>query len=315
LLLDACLRPDERALEAWRRWCSSIDLDHLDGPSQRLLPLLYRNLQALGVRDPILQRYKGVWRYYWCTNQKRLAHLAHLTRLLDDQSLPFVALKDLALMLAHDRDVGVRPLSDIGLLLRPEHVPQALDVLAGAGYRPLRRRGDRFELGHVGSTNAFERNAVDDSRSIDLHWRVFPSDLESETDAAFWSRARPATNGPMSANVLVMDRTDLFFHVIVHAVAFERRPPIRWVPNAAALARGPGIAWERLAGDAERLGLTRELAAALRELSGFVEVDVPAGVLERLGRWRGSLAVPFRFLARDWWQKIIGALSRTEELR
>lgn len=307
-LLEACLRPDERAVEAWRRWRSSADFDHLHGPSQRLVPLLYRNLQALGVRDPILRRYKGVWRYNWCKNHKRLARVSHLTRLLEEHSIPLVALKDLALILAHDQDVGVRPMSEIGLLVRPEHVPRALDVLAGAGHRALRRRGDRFQLGHVA-------NAADDSLSIGLHWHAFPGRLDSESDAPFWSRARIATTVRLSADVLVMDRTDLFLHVIVHGVAFDRRPPIRWVPDAAAISRRPGIAWERMADDAERLGLTHELAAALRELRAFVELDLPESVLDRLEQTRDSLAVPFRSLARDLWQKITGARSRTEELR
>jgi len=51
LLLQAALLPDEAGRAAWRRIRASIALDPLDGASQSLLPLVYRNLMGPGVGD------------------------------------------------------------------------------------------------------------------------------------------------------------------------------------------------------------------------------------------------------------------------
>ena len=44
LLLKAVLLQGEGSIAAWKSWADAIDFDQLDAGSQRLLPLLYRNL-------------------------------------------------------------------------------------------------------------------------------------------------------------------------------------------------------------------------------------------------------------------------------
>ncbi|MCA1552816.1 MAG: nucleotidyltransferase family protein, partial [Chloroflexi bacterium] len=90
---------DEPAREAWREYRTALDLDHIDHGSQRLLPLLYRNLLALGIDDPLLTRIKGVYRYHWLRNQLQLQFLATLLRALDESGVPVLVLKGAALAL------------------------------------------------------------------------------------------------------------------------------------------------------------------------------------------------------------------------
>ena len=49
LLLRAALFEDERGRSAWRAWRAEADLDNIDQASFRLLPLVYRNLERLGL--------------------------------------------------------------------------------------------------------------------------------------------------------------------------------------------------------------------------------------------------------------------------
>ena len=52
LLLRAALWQGAAALAAWSEWADSADLDRIDNGSQRLLPLVYANLHALGLEHP-----------------------------------------------------------------------------------------------------------------------------------------------------------------------------------------------------------------------------------------------------------------------
>lgn len=290
LLLEACLRVDERAIEAWRDWCAATDLDHLDRASERLLPLLDRNLRARGVREPILRRYQGVRRYHWCRNQKLLARLSRLAAVLAERSVPLVALGDLALILAHE-DAGLRPTTEVALLVRPEHAPVASEALRDAGHR---RRPAR--AGRESPTRPIRWSASEGSASIELHVHPFRHRPSAEIDELFRSRARPA-NGSTAAALLVPEPTDLLLH-LVHRASFGRLPPIHWLPDVATVVRGSTIDEERLAADAAALGLGTALRETFLELADVVELELPSGRLARPAgeaspsreRWRRAIA-------------------------
>ena len=71
LLLRAALWRNPSALEAWRRWKGTHSLmgSDLDSHSARLLPLVYKNLSAVGIDEPWMGALKGLYRYWWCANQ------------------------------------------------------------------------------------------------------------------------------------------------------------------------------------------------------------------------------------------------------
>ena len=69
LLLRAALLQREQALESWNEWRRKVNIDVIDYGSHRMVPQLYRNLQRHGVKDPLMDRLKGVYRYYLYKNE------------------------------------------------------------------------------------------------------------------------------------------------------------------------------------------------------------------------------------------------------
>jgi len=84
LLLRAALLQGEPALEAWNEWRRSVNLDVIDYGSHRMVPQLYRNLQRLGVKDPLMDRLKGVYRYYLYKNEILLHRIGTLLAAFED---------------------------------------------------------------------------------------------------------------------------------------------------------------------------------------------------------------------------------------
>ena len=117
LLLQACLLQGKEALDAWCKWKSTTDVDRLDIGSLRLMPLLYRNLQAHGVEDNLMNKFKGVYRFTLYKNHMLLHNMANVLAGFYDTGIQAMVLKGVALTLLHYRDYGLRPMEDLDVLI------------------------------------------------------------------------------------------------------------------------------------------------------------------------------------------------------
>jgi hypothetical protein len=75
-------------------------------------------------------------------------------------------------------------------------------------------------------------------------------------------------------------------HVVAHGARWNLIPPIRWLADAAVIQRSSGASldWDAFIAEAVRRRLTVAMTAALGHLSHAAVSDVPADVIERLGR-------------------------------
>ena len=147
LLLQATLMRDERALLAWRQVRPQLDIARLDGPSQALLPMLRKNLIALGVEDELLALFKGVHRYNWARTQTLLAPMVPRVQALERAGIPTLLLKGAAFIADTRLDAGMRSMNDIDVLVPSERTADAVAVLlqeglvtGGRGAALVRRR-------------------------------------------------------------------------------------------------------------------------------------------------------------------------------
>ncbi|HXJ83058.1 MAG TPA: nucleotidyltransferase family protein [Candidatus Methylomirabilis sp.] len=293
LLLRAALLPGPESLAAWERWKRSIDLDLLDAASVRLLPHLYRRLEGAGVRDPLMGRLKGTYRHTLYSNHLRLGSAVPVLRELARAGVPTMLLKGAALTVLYYRDVGLRPMDDVDILVPTRQAGVAVDVLNQLGFTPrCRVTGRHVQVGH----------AVDlgDARGqrIDLHWHLLPESCWPSADATFWEHARQATFHGVEAAVL--HPTEQLFHICAHGLKWEPVAPVRWVADAAVvLARAEAeIDWGRLAAQAEGHRMILPLRSALRVLREMLGLPVPAEILERLQRAHVSSADHWEYRMR-----------------
>ncbi len=135
LLLHAALDEAEAAMKAWRRWRELVEFDDLDEPENRLLPLVYRNLGTQLADDPVVGRMRGVYRLTWTRNQLLASAGAEAVRELAAQGVPTLLLKGAALSLLNYRDMGVRPMADVDVLVPPAQARIAMDCLLSAGWQ------------------------------------------------------------------------------------------------------------------------------------------------------------------------------------
>ena len=288
LLLAAVLGDAEVAPAAWREWQRLTNLDAADYGSQRLMPLLYRNLVAHGVDDPVLKRLKGVCRYTWSKNQMTLQAGATVLRRMADEGIDTMVLKGAALVMGGAMRADERTMNDFDLLIRPEHLQSALTLLARSGWTPSNegpQREPRFLPNYVRFwySHGFRDR---DGRQLDLHWHVLHQCCYDSADDAFWEASLPVAWQGVTTRVL--GPADQLLHLFVHGMYGQRSEGVavlRWVPDAVATIRlhsrdggspeGNGVDWERLVDQARERRLVLPVRAAIEYLAALKVIAVP----------------------------------------
>jgi hypothetical protein len=115
LLLRTATAGGEASAEAWRRLRAQLELDRLELGSFPVLPLVHRQLEALGVDDPEMPRLAGIRRRTWTMNQLALDAVTPALRSLDE---PIVVGGWQFPAHYYGGDLGLRPVEGLGVLER-----------------------------------------------------------------------------------------------------------------------------------------------------------------------------------------------------
>ncbi len=275
LLLHAALGDEVECREAWGRARAAVgDADTLDHASYRLMPLLYRNLAAHGVEDPRLGVLKGIYRHAWYLNQRRFHTAAGMLARMQAEGIETVVLKGAALGALYYRDLGVRPVWDVDVLVRRADVPHAAQVLLAAGWTPPAR--ERRSLEHMLRFRHAKLYESPDCGGIDLHW--YPLSEPVPVDD-LWDSAIPVVVGGVETRALCP--ADELLVACVHGLG-RYAAPVRWISDAATVARAGEVDWDWLVARAQQWRVTARLELALRILRTEFAVAIPDDVLARL---------------------------------
>jgi len=278
LLLAAATGSDDSALSAYRAWRNSINLEgEFDHGTYRLLPLLYRNMQRIGLADPLMTRLKGVYRKEWCNTQELFHAIKPIVAELEKNGIQTLLVKGAPLALTYYRNYAVRPMADADVVVRREQVTRAIDILESLGWRPEY---------HPSPEDLKFRHAVwiadPKGRSIDMHWHFLYDACNEEADAHFWSSVRPLDFDGVQTRQL--DATNMLLHTIIHGVRSNPEPPIRWISDALIIVHDDraDIDWDRMLAFAKAQKLIYRLGLGLKYLAYRHHAPIPGEVLKRL---------------------------------
>jgi hypothetical protein len=287
LLLKAALFSGNDALEAWSKWRDAADWEgHLEPGSFRLLPLLYVNLQKHGVDDPAMGKLKGIYRNAWSKNQTLFHEMAKVVGYLQNAGIKTMLLKGASLSLLYYKNNGARPMADIDVLVSFKQARQTYELLQKAGWTsPLPLSELDLIFGHAIQLN----NRFD--KEFDLYWRPF-NDCSDELEKIFWDGAMPVKIA--NVNSLAPNPTDMLFHVIIHGMAWNPIPPIRWIADAITLINSSDLTidWQRLISTAQKNHLNLRFKNGLQYLYDNFHPSIPPSVME------SALNLPVSYLEK-----------------
>ena len=305
LLLRAALLSGVPAIEAYHAWRGRVTLDRLDRGSLRLVPLLAWNLDRHEIHDQAGAWMNGVRRDARAHNAVLMTRLESVLGDLARAGLDTMILKGAALLALYYPDPGLRPMSDLDVLVRTSQIGAAMALLCRSGWTAAVEAPTRV----VPVSHALMFHDADGTR-LDLHWHVLWECCGPDADDELWAAAVPATVARAPTRVLCP--ADQLLHACAHGVAWNPVPPLRWAADAMLVLRaaGPGLAWGRVAAQARRLQLVLPLRAALTFLRNALDAPVPEEVLATLRVAPVSMLerLEYRARVRPWSRA--GALPR-----
>ncbi len=289
-LLEACLRDDGRAIDAFGKWRRFADPERMDGRELRLTPLLHANMRRLGLSDPKLAWIGGQAKHIWLAGALRRRKLMPVLDMLESAGIDLVLIKGVALIARFPKAVGNRPMGDFDLLIRRSSARAAMAILNASGWRGV--VGAAFSEADL---NRFHAVGLTDRSGtcVDLHWR--PAASIATPRHADGVRERSAPASLEGRPVLVASAVDHLFILLAHAFHddFERRT--EWLADLDLLFRlVPPEEWNwrlfhRLAQEHELDRWIRKAFATTQAITGR---PLPSGAFRLLGAaptWRGVL--------------------------
>ncbi len=282
LILQATLTPGASPRQAAIAWLSSVDLNQLDGASSLLLPLLHQRLAADSPDLPLLPILRGIRKRTWYRNRMLFPLAAQAIATLQQAAIPCLLLKGAALTVSTYRDISLRPMMDVDILVPWAQGPAALQLLLAAGWTledPRSTRPDYLTLARQFQHAVGLRHPS--GQGLDLHWNMLSFNLGPAIDDSIFPAAR--TIDFEGTPYPVPDPADLLLHLCVHGFAWDRLAPIRWIPDSVLLLRAhPDLDWARLLAAARARNITTIVLATLDYLESLFPATVPPHVLTHL---------------------------------
>ena len=293
LLLQAALLTGQPAENAFSQWRSTVDLDHIEGGSFRLLPLLLRSIETRGDTHPSLDRIRGIYRrsVYTSTILRSMAESVLVA--LEHRGVHPVVVNGAAIAHLAYNDCPTRPLGDVDLFVTPQEFTHALGVIEQLGFVAT---GARRDAEHGVSTIVETALSRGPAEKLRLHTTLRGFGLDPRFDRRALGRARVHPEGHVHRT---LDPTDHLLRTLSSAPHDRPIPNCRWAADATLLIRNAGpIDWPRLSDDADVLGVTLGIREALAYLDDDLQLGLPTEARSALDATRVS---PFDRL-RHWAQ-------------
>ncbi|MDQ2079014.1 nucleotidyltransferase family protein [Xanthobacteraceae bacterium Astr-EGSB] len=272
LLLRAVLASKAEGRDALARWIAETDFDTLDPASFRLVPALFARWGADAAAALHHGRMKGIYRYFLFRSSLVAAAARPVLAAFAAAGVEALAIKGLALGLRYHKNVALRPMSDVDVLIRHADLAEADAVLRTHGWRY--RYGAAKKLRDIHS-----HDYVDDrSSGFDLHWFALPESAAEGADGGFWSRAE--TIDWQGQPLRMPAREDLALIAMVNAIREADAMHCVWIYDVAALiADAPRFNWNLLWAEAGRHGVRTQVFSALLLLSQVAPWLIPEACL------------------------------------
>lgn len=242
-------------------WTVATALEH------GVAPLLYWNTKGLnGIPQSVGEILKEDYYATLLRNNHRLNNLRILLDAFDQVSILAIVLKGALLAVVFYPDVGLRPFSDIDILVERSQLEDAGVILEKLGYKMGRRNLRRRTLNYGKHLKYVKGNTV-----IELHWSLCsPSDKYWVVVPELFETAQQTDMG------MTLSPDKMLLHFCLHLHHHGYHPLIRFCDVAHLLDRyGKSIDWKRLIVQAKRWRITLPLACVMRRLNDLWGYDIP----------------------------------------
>jgi hypothetical protein len=276
-----------------------------------LMPLLYRHLNALAVPREIAAR---LWAFHESNGRRNrimAQALLEILGTLDLAGIPAVAYKGPGLAAAVYGDLALRQFGDLDLLLRPQDILRAKELLQNQGCIAEYDLNPSVETAFLHSHLNYHLVLIRvvDRVVVELHWKTdadFP--VERDNDTPWWRNLETTRLG--DKEIRCFKTEELLLILLVHGSkhAWES---LGWLVDVAELVRQhPNLDWDWIMAKAERLGCQRRVGVGLVLADEVLAVSLPERIKSKV---RGISEV--QILAREIFSALFDTRHEAESIK
>jgi hypothetical protein len=190
----------------------------------RLFPAFYQQWQGLPKKEDFLwqqfdQGLKNMVENNRLQMMQKTVRLVQIIKLFENAGIPVIALKGPALAYQLFGDVGMRSSWDLDILVKPEFLAKAVEVLKGLNYHnmflqnALTTKQWQYSIRHFHHFTFFN-----DNNCVELHWRLMHLEhLSDLTNEDLWLQPKQIELAGAAINVL-NDQCELA-HLAAHGAS------------------------------------------------------------------------------------------------
>ncbi|HJU89317.1 MAG TPA: nucleotidyltransferase family protein [Gemmatimonadaceae bacterium] len=246
----------------------------------RVMPLLYHRLAAQRAVVPhdSLERLHQAYLAAAGENLRLFGQIAELLAALDAADVPVIALKGAGLAEEVYRNIALRGMRDIDILVRTHDLEYVTELMHRLGYE----QSEPADIASVRSTfHHLPRFTRPHSVGVEVHWTLelptspFRIDLDR-----VWNRSRRTRIAGQEARVLAPE--DLLLHLCLHASYHHHfRVRLRHLTDIAATVERyeSALRWSVLVNRASEWGAERFVYTTMSLAAELLGAPIPADVL------------------------------------
>ncbi|MCI0521482.1 MAG: nucleotidyltransferase family protein [Chloroflexi bacterium] len=255
--------------------------------TQGVAPLLYQALrhQAALANAPREAQQSLSRSYYQTTasNQLALAELERGLSALEAEGILALAIKGAALAHTLYAEPGLRPMSDLDLLLAEDQLERAAQVIEGLGYVQAEMQTWQGVARLVTYEASYVRKTAATDYHLELHWGLIGGEASRYRPAVdwFWEQSE-LWQGTRAWRTLSPAAHFLYLaaHLLIkHGGGGER---LIWYYDLYQLMERVELDWDLIVSKAGEFRWAGAVSAALRGVERRFGVGAPAGVVEAL---------------------------------
>ena len=249
-----------------------------------VLPLVYKTLSNLPgtvhSSSRLLSKLESAYQTIARRNMLLSAELLRIVRLFESSGITCLPFKGPTLALRAYGDITLRQYGDLDLLVPPEQISEAAEILSAHGYRSF---GSLTLLNDPVWLEAAKDMVFQHQKSgvvVELHWKLFHRTFaDARTQARLWTQPDQLTLQRHTLPVLP-DET-LLTYLCIHGARhlWER---LEWIVDIDRLIRNRPIDWAAVDIQAETFRARKMLYLALSLSHRFFTTPLPEEILRRI---------------------------------
>ena len=271
----------------------------------RLSCLVSHHLRTAGLSElvpqAVLQKLHRINYANLARNMLLQDGLSQILSAFNQEEIPIIVLKGAALLGTVYHDISLRPMSDLDILVQPQHLDRAEIVALHQGYI--------YTSGH-NVQESFKANShqlpflIHHNKGIvlEIHQHIVDSNSPYRFDlGGFWHRARPISI--LGSQALTLAPEDQLLHLSIHFIQDRRYHSNSALGQLCDISEvilhyGDSLDWNLIEKFTEENGITSGLHCVLYACKHLLHTQMPDSVLRKLQPRDFNQALTHAFLLR-----------------